>query len=48
MLLIISGKPISEDIVVNHRQVASDEKDMPEEQLQMYTSIEISKIKSDL
>ena len=45
MLLIISGKPISEDIVVN--RVALDEKNKPEEQLQMDTVIEIGKTKSD-
>ena len=46
MLLIISGKPIFEDIVVN--RVALDEKNMPEEQLQMDTLTEISKARSDL
>ena len=46
MLLIISGKPFPEDIVVN--RVVLDEKDMPKEQLQMDTLIEIGKTKSDL
>ena len=46
MLLIISGKPISEDIVVN--RVALDEKIMPEEKLQMDTLTEISKTRSGL
>ena len=46
MLLIISGKPISEDIVIN--KVALDERNMPEEQLQMDTLIEIGKTRSDL
>ena len=45
MLLIISGKPTSEDIV---NRVALDEKNKPEEQLQMDTVIEIGKTKSDL
>ena len=43
--LIISGKPISEDIV---NRVALDEKNKPEEQLQMDAVIEIGKTKSDL
>ena len=46
MLLIISGKPISEDIVEN--RVALDEKIMPEEKLQMDTLTEIGKTRSDL
>ena len=46
MPLIISGKPITEDIVVN--RVALDEKNMPEEKLQMGTLTEIGKTRSDL